>query len=364
MLNALSAYPGLTRQPETFSEYVTQQIGLGLLRGGPLRPDIEELAPQWLARLMKCEEMRAAARSERGLHAPSVLFMAITGRCNLRCRHCYTQGYAKEDMDLALARRILSEAHDLGVGVVVVSGGEPLLHPGFFEIVRDMPDMPFVSFTNGTYMPEFLDAGLESPNTLWLVSIDGPQPWNDARRGEGTFDVALSAMEALRARGLFFGFSATLSGDNVAAAMSSDFVSSLFARGCRCAFFLGQVPTPPTDPSLCDQIDEGLARCRQEFDVPIIGFPADEGRFGGCKAGGNGVAHVSVDGHLEPCPAARLAADSLSEVSLETALRNPFFAEFRDLKERFSHEHGSCTYSGHEETFEEALARYGARPTV
>ncbi len=44
---------------------------------------------------------------------------------------------------------------------------------------------------------------------------------------------------------------------------------------------------------------------------------------GGCQAGGNGISHVSPDGYLEPCPAARLAADSLAEVSLAEALSNP-----------------------------------------
>ena len=55
-------------------------------------------------------------------------------------------------MQLPLARRILSEAHDLGVGLVVVSGGEPPLHPGFFQLPREMLDIPFIVFTNGAYV--------------------------------------------------------------------------------------------------------------------------------------------------------------------------------------------------------------------
>jgi len=296
---------------------------------------------------------------------PSVLFLAVTGRCNLRCRHCYTQRYAKEHMALPLARRILAEARELGVAMIVVSGGEPLLHRDFFQIPGEMPDVPFIVFTNGALVRAFLDDGLATPNMLWVVSVDGPREWNDARRGEGSYGAALAAMDVLRESRRPFGFSVTLSGDNVAAAATPDFVGSLVARGCRSGFFLEQIPSPPTTPPLAEQIEAGLARCRAAFSIPIIGFPADELRFGGCQAGGNGIAHISPDGYLEPCPAARLAADCLQDVSLAQALSNPFFQEFRDLKDRFSEEReSSCTYSGHEETFEQALDRLGARSTV
>lgn len=364
MRDLLRAGSHIVAEPATFSQYVTQQIGLGLLRGEPFRREVMELAPRLLSRMVACESVRAAAREERGLHVPSVLFMAITGRCNLHCRHCYTQRYAKEHMAMPLARRVLADGCELGVGLVVVSGGEPLLHRDFFEIPREMADVPFIVFTNGTHVPAFLADGLDSPNMLWFVSIDGPRELNDARRGAGSFDVALAAMDALRTRNVPFGFSVTLSGDNVAAAMAPEFVASLAAQGCRSGFFLEQIPSPPCDPPLSGQIDAGLERCRSAGCIPIIGFPADELRFGGCQAGGNGIAHVSPDGFLEPCPAARLAADSLAEVPFATAVASPFFKEFRELKERFSCDHEACSYAGHQESFEEALARYGARPTV
>ncbi len=363
MLDMLKGIWGSIKEPATFSEYVTQQLGRGLLTGGPMRADVLRLVPQWLARMARCERLRAEAREKRGLHVPSVLFVAITGRCNYRCRHCYTQRYAKEDMPLPLARRILAEARDLGVALVVVSGGEPLLHRDFFQLPAEMPDVPFIVFTNGTLVPGFLADGLATPNMLWLVSVDGPRGFNDARRGAGSYDAALRAMAALRERRIPFGFSATLSGDNVAAA-TPEFVATMATQGCRAGFFLEQIPSPPTEPPLADQIAAALARCRSEGPLPIVGFPADEVRFGGCQAGGNGIAHVSPDGYLEPCPAARLAADNLQEVPFAAAVANPFFREFRGLKDRFAREGESCSYSGHEETFEQALARLGAHPTV
>jgi len=363
MLNTLRAVTGMVKEPATFSEYVCQQFARGLLNGPRLPARFLAQVPRWLARMGRCERLRAEALA-RGLHVPSVLFMAVTGRCNYRCPHCYTQRYAKQDMPLPLARDIISQAHQLGVAMVVVSGGEPLLNRPFFQLPPEFPDIPFIVFTNGTLLRGFLEAGLDSPNMLWLLSVDGPRDFNDARRGPGSYDAAIAAMDLLRQRRYPFGFSATLSGDNVAAATTPDFVASMVARGCRAGFFLEQIPSPPVEPPLSDQIEAGLQRCRPSTAIPIIGFPADEVRFGGCQAGGNGIAHVSPDGYLEPCPAARLAADSLREVPLAQALANPFFTGFRDLKEHHARDSEACSYAGREETFEQTLARFGAHSTV
>jgi MoaA/NifB/PqqE/SkfB family radical SAM enzyme len=272
--------------------------------------------------------------------------------------------YAQEHMDITLARRILSQGYDLGLSAIVVTGGEPLLHEEFFEIPPTMPDVPFMIFTNGSLLPAFLEERVSSPNMLWLVSIDGPREIAEERKGPGSYDVAIKAMKALRKHRRPFGFSVTLAPDNVDIAGTPEFIQPLVDLGCRSGAFLEQIPSPPTDPPLSRRVREALDRCRDVCKIPIVGFPADEDRFGGCQAGGDGLAHVSPDGYLEPCPAARLAADSLAEVSLETAFSSPFIKEFRDLKTRFEQEDQSCAYTGRAETFEAALARFGAHSTV
>jgi len=364
MMDALVSLSRLVREPRTFSEYITQQIAIGLRNGPPLRRDVAAKLPGLFHRMVRCEAIRETARETRGVQAPAVLFMAVTGKCNLRCSHCYTQRYAREHMALPLARRILEQAHELGVALFVLSGGEPLLYPEFFGLPREMPDVAFMVFTNGILVPQFLADGLESPNLFWLVSVDGPREAHDARRGRGSYDAALTAIDALREARLPLGFSITLSTDNVLAATEPEFVASLAARGCRSGFFLQQIPGPPSDPPVAQVIDERLALCRRELDVPIIGFPADEARFGGCQAGGGGIAHVSPDGFVEPCPAARLAADSLLDVTLEAAFASPFFKEFPELEILHAHGDDACSYSDHAADFERTLARYGARPTV
>ncbi|HXI22127.1 MAG TPA: radical SAM protein [Gemmatimonadales bacterium] len=67
------------------------------------------------------------------------LWLEITGRCQLKCAHCYadsgptgTQG----SMTTADWRRVIDQAAAIGVRVVQFNGGEPTLHPDLPALVR------------------------------------------------------------------------------------------------------------------------------------------------------------------------------------------------------------------------------------
>jgi MoaA/NifB/PqqE/SkfB family radical SAM enzyme len=98
--------------------------------------------------------------------------------------------------------------------------------------------------------------------------------------------------------------------------------------------------------------------------IPLIGFPADEESYGGCQAGGRGLLHISPRGDVEPCPAVHIAADSLADVSLETALASPFFAVFRRHSGKLDANAQSCQSAGSDPDFANNLAECGAGPTV
>jgi MoaA/NifB/PqqE/SkfB family radical SAM enzyme len=349
---------------KSFDDYLLDHASRAFRSGPRLNRDTAAALPRLLWRIKTSSAIRRGLREEQNLRVPAVLFLAVTGACNLRCPHCYTSGYKKEHMPLPLAERILKEAYDLGVSLIVVTGGEPLLHREFFSLLPTMANVPFVIFTNGLLLPEFLASAELSPNMLWAVSVDGPEPECDARRGEGTFGKTEIAMAALRARGLPFGFSATISTDNVEAAVAPEFVQAMAKKGCRSGFFLEQIPGPLCNPPLGERISERINRCRQTSRIPLLGFPADEIRYGGCQAGGNGIAHISPEGWLEPCPAAHIGVDCLCDVPLATAFANPFFSEFRKLKEKFSTGVESCTYAEHSDAIRAGLARVGIRETA
>ena len=63
----------------------------------------------------------------------------LTGRCNYNCRHCFN---AADNAPLTSqwswdeAQRFMDEARDCGIQSVMLTGGEPMLHPRFMDIMR------------------------------------------------------------------------------------------------------------------------------------------------------------------------------------------------------------------------------------
>ncbi len=66
--------------------------------------------------------------------APLWVTIEITYACNLKCKHCHI-GYKKDIfIELSIYKKIIDDLSDHGIFQVVISGGEPTLHPEFTEI--------------------------------------------------------------------------------------------------------------------------------------------------------------------------------------------------------------------------------------
>ena len=94
------------------------------------------------------------------------IYFYLTEGCDLRCRHCwinpkYQAGASiYPSLDLKLFQHIITQAKDLGLTGVKLTGGEPLLHPNIhtiLDIVRS-EDLRLVIETNGMRCtPEIAD---------------------------------------------------------------------------------------------------------------------------------------------------------------------------------------------------------------
>ena len=72
----------------------------------------------------------------------SSLYLYLTEGCNLACRHCWLNppfdpsGTRRQRLSLACIQQAVEEARPLGLQSLKLTGGEPLLHPQFAEIVE------------------------------------------------------------------------------------------------------------------------------------------------------------------------------------------------------------------------------------
>lgn len=119
---------------------------------------------------------------------------SVTGRCNLRCRHCYISApdYKYKDMSTTECLKIIEQMETAGVPAVSITGGEPFLRDDIWIIMEEFfkKDIAVTHiYTNGMLLTEqmaerLLAMGLR-PN--FVISFDGAHghDWLRAKEGAG-----------------------------------------------------------------------------------------------------------------------------------------------------------------------------------
>jgi len=95
----------------------------------------------------------ATTKKDLGYHPPVTLVLNPTMRCNLRCNGCYAYSFNKNsDMDRSLLEKVLTEARELGIQFITITGGEPFLYPDIEGLFENFSDMIFMVYTNAQYI--------------------------------------------------------------------------------------------------------------------------------------------------------------------------------------------------------------------
>lgn len=295
---------------------------------------------------------RRRAWEERGVHVPPLMIISVTRSCNLRCAGCFVHAQGRtagSQMSEAELRTVLGEARDLGVAMVALAGGEPLTRPEILDVAGDFPEMMFLLITNGSLVDApVLDKLERVRNVIPVVSLEGFEDETDGRRGGGVYQRAVTAMEHMQERGLFFGTSVMITRPNFAVTTSRTFVRDLVERGCRLFFYVDYVPIQPGTehlvPSKSQRGSEALTMTllRREFPGLFLASSVSEQAFGGCMAAGRGFVHISAEGDLEPCPFSPFSDINLRTVPLREALRSRFLKSIRESDEHLSESGGGC----------------------
>jgi len=129
------------------------------------------------------------------------LELQITNRCNLKCRHCYLGPARAVDLPALEVGQVLRQFEEMQGLRLLVSGGEPLLHPQFGELNRmfQTVEMRIVVLSNGTLIDRTTARDLKVQEVQ--VSLDGMKGGHEALRGAGSFDKVVAAIRNLRQAG-------------------------------------------------------------------------------------------------------------------------------------------------------------------
>lgn len=138
------------------------------------------------------------------------LFIELSYKaCNLKCKHCYIEKslykQEKDFIEIEKIKRALNDIKGQNVKSIYLTGGEPLLHPDFNQILRMCLKVTNVTIlTNGTLINEkkarFLRKIDDESNfeTIYRISFEHYEELkNDEIRGRGSFRKAFSAAVGL-----------------------------------------------------------------------------------------------------------------------------------------------------------------------
>ena len=248
------------------------------------------------------------------------LYVELSTRCNLQCRHCFRQGWEKApaDMSPVLFSALLQQLDSLPALQTVVLGGvgEPTLSPLFTEAMTRFSGYRLLVTSNAVDWSPAVVAALANHADMVAVSVDGLSGRHQERRGSDLGGVLENLSRLRRAAGrrpkprpLQLAFQFVLSRSNAA---DGEAVVALAAAEKANLLIVSHV-LPQCD-SEADQImyaRYGNDECRNLFQrmqaralrlglnirLPRLELKTERR----CNFAEEGAAYASVDGALCPC---------------------------------------------------------------
>lgn len=244
--------------------------------------------------------------------------LELTYACNLACKFCYNpiqrkgQGRAKEvpppeqpPLTFDEYLRILDEFKEMGVLYLTLTGGEPLLHPRFWDIARAAKERTFALriFSNGIAIDEKVADRLQDLAPFCVeLSIHGT---SDAtaealNQVKGSHTRFMRALRLLRERDI------TVFIKCVVTRLVENELEDILKLGLGFGYgvyfdpILYQSMDGEEYPFDLRASDEAIARLYRTEGINVGNSPFEGQAEFNCGVG-SGVIHVDPHGYLHPC---------------------------------------------------------------
>jgi MoaA/NifB/PqqE/SkfB family radical SAM enzyme len=137
---------------------------------------------------------------------PLIVFVELANRCNLKCLHCMRSNNGVETLSKTIFQSLISDLARRGTFELVLTGGEPMTHPHFFDFLDRAKARQFkiTVNTNGTLItPETVRALKRfAPLTVHISLYGATALVHDGiTRIGGSFEKARAAIRLLKKTG-------------------------------------------------------------------------------------------------------------------------------------------------------------------
>jgi len=299
---------------------------------------------------VRFSEIHDRLTEQYNCNIPWAVLMDPTSACNLHCQGCWAAEYGnKLNLTFEELDDIIRQANKLGCHFFLFSGGEPLVRKDdIIKLCKAHPDSMFSAFTNATLIDDvFADEMLSVKNFVPAISAEGFEESTDSRRGQGTYQKIIKAMDILKRKRLPFGISACYTSENVNDVGSEEYFDKMIDWGAKFCWFFTYMPVgKQAVPGLMVTAEqrrfmyEQIRKFRKTKPIFTMDFWNDgeysryrekngPGYPGGCIAGGRRYLHINANGDIEPCAFIHYSDSNIREKTLLEALCSPLFMAYR-----------------------------------
>ncbi len=284
------------------------------------------------------------------------IYLHVTNRCNLNCKHCYAAGMGvSEPLSLEAIFCLIDELVQMGGESITISGGEPLLRKDIKQVLAYASDrLETTLLTNGTLIDQEMVESLSRLGIYVQISLDGiSRSVHESIRGAGTFQRTMRAIQLFLERdmGKQLALSVAIMKPNIAEV--SGLVEFALQSGISRMNMLPVVnqgnaalnwqeinPTPDEFAQLFERLYPLFIECRGKLIIRgclmdfIFGTLANPQETG-CPAGEN--LMVDSNGDVYPCSMISHLDYSLGNVKNESLSEIRDSARLEQMCQQFAH---------------------------
>ena len=201
------------------------------------------------------------------LHRLPLVTLYLTERCNSRCITCDYWRTGRSDVSLESVRQLLPGLRRLQTRLVLISGGEPLVHPEWVEIAQLLraQGLQLWLLSSGLSLTKHAPRATQLFNSI-TVSLDGTDRETYAAiRGLDAFDNVCAGIQACADRGAPVGLRVTVQRSNYQ--QLPRFVSLARRLGARQISFLAVDVANPHAFGRSDDFTRNLALRPEDLGV-------------------------------------------------------------------------------------------------
>ncbi len=238
-------------------------------------------------------------------------------------------------------------------------------------LCRKHSDCQFLSFTNATLIDEaFADAILDVKNFIPAISVEGFEDATDGRRGKGTYEKVVKAMELLKRKRLPFGISCCYTSQNLDSISSDEYFEQMIQWGASFVWYFHYMPVGNDaapemmpNPEQREYMYHKIREVRAAKPIFAMDFQNDGEYVGGCIAGGRRYLHINANGDCDPCVFVHYSNANIREMSLLEVLQSPVFMAYHDGQPFNDNHLRPCPMLENPEKLREMVKASGARST-